>query len=256
MSPGSAKALPGDADMALDDAGTLAALMRHHGWWPAIMLGAWRGAVAVAALVIAQMRRAPSRFHYRMHGHSAGASVAPMHRCGWPPTVAIVLWWWRSCTDLTSHASARRRGIPQCRGRLGGVSGTPGSSWSPCAIMVAVALVVCMCQSGAVCFCAVPGMGGTVGHPSRRCGGMVSLLCRSGMPLRPRWWLWHMCAGSTSRAYARRWGTPSLGGLQGAQLAPPVHHGRRVQSRPLVAGRACELSKWCRVLVCNARAPG
>jgi hypothetical protein len=40
------------------------------------------------------------------------------------------------------------------------------------------------------------------------------------------------------------------------QLVPLVRRSRRVRSWPLVAGRACELSKWRRALVCDARVPG
>jgi hypothetical protein len=101
MSPGNAEALPGDADMTLDDTGALAALVRHRGWWPTVVLGAWHGAVAVVVLVLVQMCRAPSRFCYRVRGHGTGASVAPMHRCGWPPAVAIALWW-RRCGATAS----------------------------------------------------------------------------------------------------------------------------------------------------------
>jgi hypothetical protein len=130
MSPGSAEALPGDADMALDDAGALAALVRHRGWWPAIVLGAWRGAVTVAALVVAQMRRVPLRFRYHVRGHSAGASVAPMHRCGWPPAVAIALWWRRRAGG-GARAPIRRRTLLRDVGAFPSAEGGWGAHLAP-----------------------------------------------------------------------------------------------------------------------------
>jgi hypothetical protein len=127
MSPGNAEALPGDADMTLDDAGALAALVRHRGWWPTIVLGAWRGAVAVAVLVLVQMCRAPSQFRYRVRGHGTGASVAPMHHCGWPPAVAIALWC--RCRHRAGGGTCvpiRHQGTPSLGRVAGGAASAPG----------------------------------------------------------------------------------------------------------------------------------
>jgi hypothetical protein len=126
MSPGSAEALPGDTDLvAMDDAGALGALVRHRGWWPAVVLGPWRRAVAITVAL-----RAPVR--------NAGASVAPMCRCRWPPAVATMLWWQRrGAAGSGARAPIRRHALlhdvmafPSAEGGWG-VSGTPGSLWSP-----------------------------------------------------------------------------------------------------------------------------